>query len=1049
MFFNLLYDADFLGVKMSSRLLWLAVLLFLVVPVAAMAQATPAPAAAATGTAATATGAAATSVTTVHGMVVDPDDALIPGATVTLTPSSGKAQSTTSKSDGSYSFRGVAAGTYTLTVKAPGFASFVKPGIKVTAGANLNQDATLAIQEAQQEMNVTADTVTLSVDPDNNASSTVITGAALDALPDDPDDLEAELTALAGPSAGPNGGQIYIDGFTGGQLPPKSSILAIRINQNPFSAQYDQPGYGRVEIITKPGTDQYHGFFTAQYNDKALNTSTPFLGPANYQPDYHTLFFMGNVTGPIRKGMSYTLSGSHRTMDNNQIINPPAFYSNSPTSVVLCAPGDLTCTSNPFPDADRALATPATRWDVSPRLDMMLGAKNTLTARYQYESGVNRVNPAVDSALLMTGSDSYSNEQEIQISETQLISSKVINETRFEYQHSSSHSSPLNTAPGVSVSGGFGVGGGTIGYGTGDQIEIQNYTSVQLTKNFVRFGGRLRTESNNNFSNGGVNGSFSYTALLDPCTDPNVPMANKPSNCVFTSVAPQSSDLPGQICAANSTSTPVSSYQCGVANQFSYTAYTTPLIRAKETDLGLYAEDDWKATPNLTFSYGVRLETQNVINSNHDIAPRTSIAYGIPRKNGKTTTVLRGGFGVFYNRFGLGSIQSQIAHNGLNSQSYTYSTPNANCQPTSTGYSSGCTVGVGTAATVTPTVNDPALRSAYIVQSAGTVEQQIGKYASVSVTYLNARGYHQFETLRIPTASSNGLQINNVNQSSGIFRQNQINTNINVRTPKGISVFGYYSANWANTNDSSITDPFSTTVDYGRARYGVRSRLFLGGSIPLPYHLSASPMLSAQSGSPYNLTVGTPDRVTLGGNDRPAFAPGVTAATADCRVQSDFADSHYYAGDPTNNQVPINFCTGPASVSFNLRLGRTFGFGPKTAAALAAAAQQAAQQQGGGPGGPGGPGGGRGEGGGGGRGGGGGGGRGGGGGGGRGGGGGNGSNTGRKYNLTLSAQAFNLFNEVPYSNPIGTWKNPQFGQTTSIQGGNNVRRIILQASFNF
>ena len=71
--------------------------------------------------------------------------------------------------------------------------------------------------------------------------------------------------------------------------------------------------------------------------------------------------------------------------------------------------------------------------------------------------------------------------------------------------------------------------------------------------------------------------------------------------------------------------------------------------------------------PNLTFSYGVRYETQNVINSAHDIAPRLSFAYGIPRKSGKTTTVLRGGFGVFYNRFGLGSIQGQIAHNGLNS----------------------------------------------------------------------------------------------------------------------------------------------------------------------------------------------------------------------------------------------------------------------------------------------------------------------------------------------------------------------------------------------
>jgi hypothetical protein len=69
--------------------------------------------------------------------------------------------------------------------------------------------------------------------------------------------LQDELQALAGPAAGPNGGQIYIDGFEGGQIPPKSAILEIRVNQNPFSAEYDRFGYGRIEpvsptIIAKP-----------------------------------------------------------------------------------------------------------------------------------------------------------------------------------------------------------------------------------------------------------------------------------------------------------------------------------------------------------------------------------------------------------------------------------------------------------------------------------------------------------------------------------------------------------------------------------------------------------------------------------------------------------------------------------------------------------------------------------------------------------------------------------------------------------------------------
>ena len=139
----------------------------------------------------------------------------------------------------------------------------------------------MAIQEQTQEVQVTAQSAQVSVDSDSNASSTVIKGKDLDALSDDPDELSSELTALAGPAAGPNGGQIYVDGFTGGQLPPKSSIREIRINQNPFSAQYDRLGYGRVEVFTKPGTDKFHGQFNLQGNDSSFNSGNPLLNAFN------------------------------------------------------------------------------------------------------------------------------------------------------------------------------------------------------------------------------------------------------------------------------------------------------------------------------------------------------------------------------------------------------------------------------------------------------------------------------------------------------------------------------------------------------------------------------------------------------------------------------------------------------------------------------------------------------------------------------------------------------------------------------------------------
>src|ERR1035438_7871829 len=158
------------GVKMSIRTWSVVVLLSLValVPFAIMAQPSPA-----------ASGA------TLYGAVLDPDDALIPGATVALKSASGTAQSTVSKSDGTYTFRNLATGAYVLNVTAPGFAVYVNQAISVSAGANLGLDVKMTLQEQLQQVNVRTDTVALSTDPENNASSTVITGAALDALSDD------------------------------------------------------------------------------------------------------------------------------------------------------------------------------------------------------------------------------------------------------------------------------------------------------------------------------------------------------------------------------------------------------------------------------------------------------------------------------------------------------------------------------------------------------------------------------------------------------------------------------------------------------------------------------------------------------------------------------------------------------------------------------------------------------------------------------------------------------------------------------------------------
>src|ERR1700678_3083158 len=251
---------------------------------------------------------------TLRGQVTDPSGAVVANAAVAVLTSGGPTHSATTSKTGTYEIGNLLPGKYTVTANAQGFAVFVQNDVNVAAGQAAQFNIALDINVEQQKVNVEAEGPTLDVNPANNASSIVLSGKDLDALPDDPDELQSDLEALAGPSAGPDGGQLYIDGFTAGQLPPKSSIREIRINQNPFSAEYDKVGYGRIEIFTKPGTDKFHGQFSVVGNESALNTPNPFLGYATQAP-YDSLIYMGNIGGPINKKASFFVDVQRRNID--------------------------------------------------------------------------------------------------------------------------------------------------------------------------------------------------------------------------------------------------------------------------------------------------------------------------------------------------------------------------------------------------------------------------------------------------------------------------------------------------------------------------------------------------------------------------------------------------------------------------------------------------------------------------------------------------------------------------------------------------------------
>src|SRR6266566_7239873 len=296
---------------------------------------------------------------TLRGTVTDDSGAIVPGAKITLTASSGTVNTAVAAGDGSYSFTGIAPGDYVAQASAPDLAT---PPLKLTIRPGVQTlSLQLKVAAVTQQVTVEDRAVTVTPEPANNASATVLAGNDLQALSDNPDDLIAELIAIAGPAAGPGGASVFIDGFSNGQLSSRESIREIRINQNPFSAEYDRVGTGRVEILTRPGTNQFHGSGVFNFGNDFWNSRNPY---AQQKAPFLLREYRGNLSGPMGKRGSFFLDLRRDAVDNGAIINGTTL---DPVTLDII---------NPFTQVFRI---PQRRWSINPRTDYQLSANNTLT----------------------------------------------------------------------------------------------------------------------------------------------------------------------------------------------------------------------------------------------------------------------------------------------------------------------------------------------------------------------------------------------------------------------------------------------------------------------------------------------------------------------------------------------------------------------------------------------------------------------------------------------------------------------------------------------
>src|SRR6266496_3717360 len=524
---------------------------------------------------------------TLRGQIADEVGAVIVGATVTLIDASGTQKTATTNADGTYTFTGLAPGKYTIHATATGFATSDDTQVDVGAGRREPFNITLKIAAIESQVKVAAYT-SISTEASNNANQTVLSGRDLDALPDDPTELAAALQALAGPSIGPNGGQIFIDGFSGGRLPPKESIREIRINQNPFAAENDQPS-GRIDILTRPGTDKIRGSAFFNFQDESLNSRNPFATASPKRSPYQVRQYGGNLGGPlVKKKASYFIDFERREIDDNELVKATVLDANL----------------NPF-DLGLGVLVPRRNVTFSPRVDYQINTNNTLIARYSYTHS-STINSGVGGfSLPERAYNSSSTQQNIQLTETAVLNASMINETKFQFTRQRAESLADNTLPALNVSSSFIGGSSQIGHliNTEQRWELQDFLAYQKGNHAFKFGGRLRGVNITDINPNNFGGTFTFTGALVPTLDANnLPNNDRP---VFVdSLERYRRTLLGQ--QLGLTQLEIRALG-GNPSQLSI-ASGNPKASVSQTDFGVYVQDDWRVRPNLTFSYGLRYE---------------------------------------------------------------------------------------------------------------------------------------------------------------------------------------------------------------------------------------------------------------------------------------------------------------------------------------------------------------------------------------------------------------------------------------------------------
>jgi hypothetical protein len=833
------------------------------------------------------------------GEITDPTGALVSRADVSLQNNAIRGRSTHTDSVGVFHFSCLKAGEYHLIVHAPGFADYHQ---KITIRSEqpvLSLKITLQLPTVTTSIVATDDANAL--DAEHGAGAKTLTQNDLSGLASDSDDLQRELQAMATAAGGsPGKAIITVDGFqNASRMPPKSSIREVRLNPDLYSAEYQTPPYegGRIEIYTKPGQDQFHGSVFFDDSDAAFNAGDPLALTAAPAGKRRYGF---ELSGPlVSKTSDFSLDLEKRDIDE---------YATVHATVLNDAYQSVPLVEN--------IAAPQRLWIGNARGDWQLGKTNTLVAGYTANVN-NETNQGVGGFTLPeSGYDSIVSQYDLHISDTAFLSPKLMNEARLGFSWKNTQQQPLSENPALQISGAFTGGGSTAQalHNRERDLEFDDDVLADIGPHTLKIGVQLLDGMVHNYDPNGFNGSFIFGGGLAPQLDANNQPIAGPDIAIsgLEQYRRALLTLPG-----------------GTPTAYSVTQGSA-LVPFTQWKVALYAQDQWKLRPQLAFSMGLRYAAQTSPANFSAWAPRFGMAWS-PDKSQKW--VIHARIGMFYDPIDIATTLEAYRLNGVRQHSITIYNPSfQNPLNTSDATTSPLTVR-RFAAGVSPSPS---------FQAQLGVEHDFPKHWHVQTNVSWSRGWDQLRSRNVnaplisgPTATPwlNPPITPNLNifefQSTGGLGGPVVFVGIDQSSYKRFHLFvGYLFMGLRSNADTPMQFPQSSYSDHGdwaQPSWESTHRIFLVGSLNLPWKAKLATFLDSASGLPYDVSSGTDSNGDGVFNDRPSLVS---------QSGSDVYSTQFglLNANVVNGNLPRNVGTLPWAVHLDSSLSRSFPVGKRDAA---------------------------------------------------------------------------------------------------------------------